>query len=68
MLENISVDISVAELEKLVKEVVEKQFNKTATKVVFTTETRSVGYGISEHDEVVFTGATVKLVPRRIDV
>lgn len=67
MLENITVDISVEELEKLVKEAVEKQFNKTAGKITFNVTTQTTGYGASERDEKVFTGVTVKLTNRRAD-
>jgi hypothetical protein len=64
MLENITVDISVAELEKLVKDAVEKQFGKTAAKITFNFRTVSSGYGHMERDDQVFDGCTVKLVPR----
>lgn len=67
MFENLTVNITVDELEKLVKEAVEKQFGKTAANITFNMEMRSTGYGMNERDEEVFTGVTVKLVPRRTE-
>jgi hypothetical protein len=64
MLQNITVDISVAELQQLVKDAVEKQFGMVASNITFNMPTQAVGYGLAERDEKVFTGVTVKLTPR----
>jgi hypothetical protein len=66
MFKTITIDISVEELETLMRKAIQAEYpGMIATDVTFKVESRSVGYGVNECDVKTFTGATVKVSPQR---
>jgi hypothetical protein len=64
LLHNTTVDVSPAELEKLVKEAVERQFAPlTVDSVEFELSSEWRGYGQGEHQVWALKGAKVKISP-----
>lgn len=61
MFSNISVELSIGELTDLVKQKVRLEMQREVLSVTFNVVTRSMGYGLNERDEKVFTGVSVKL-------
>jgi hypothetical protein len=61
---NATIEITPAEIERLVIDYVRKETgNRDVSSVRFDFRTITMGSGVNEHDEHVFTGAIVRLTP-----